>query len=357
MSEGGTVRRRAERRLVTILACDFVGFSLSMSRDEEGTARILKAHRAVIDSIIDLHDGRIFSTAGDSVLAEFSSPVEAVRCATEIQDALGTRNASLSARNKLTLRIGINLGDVLVSGSDLLGDAVNVAARLEGLAEPGGICISGSVHEQVRGKMSLSFEPIGATSLKHIERPVDVYRLGRGIERVDAEPAASTQFSTTSPLGRAGTAAPRRWRTPVVAFLALISLCAAAALAWYMMIGRAPAPQRIETGASAQHWLNGRWVGIVGPPPPLGTAFCADLDDRCRVLVIFGVTGDGGFTGSFGFPNRLAVSSVDVRDGVVQIKTGAPTFVEVKRRADEILDGTLKDRFGATWPIRLRRTQ
>jgi class 3 adenylate cyclase len=139
------------RRLTCILAADAVGYSKHMGQDEEGTIRVLAAHRAVIDGIIAFHQGRIVSPAGDSVLAEFSSAVEAVRCAVEIQDALKTRNDSLPDHRQLHFRVGVNLGDVVVKNEDLLGDGVNVAARLETMAEPGGICISSSVYDQITG--------------------------------------------------------------------------------------------------------------------------------------------------------------------------------------------------------------
>ena len=131
-----------KRRLVAILAADAVGYSKLMAKDEEGTMRILAAHRAMIDGIIELQEGRIVNTAGDSVIAEFDSPVQAVRCAVEIQDALRTRNDSLPEDQRLVFRIGVNLGDVMVKGDDLLGDGINVAARLESIADPGGICMS-----------------------------------------------------------------------------------------------------------------------------------------------------------------------------------------------------------------------
>src|SRR5205085_6188877 len=124
-----------KRKLAAILAADAVGYSRMMGEDEEGTMRVLAAHRTVIDGVIDFHDGRIVGTAGDSVLAEFASPVEAVRCAVEIQAALYTRNDSLPETNKMQFRIGVNLGDVMEKDDDLLGDGVNVAARLEGIAE------------------------------------------------------------------------------------------------------------------------------------------------------------------------------------------------------------------------------
>ncbi len=180
MEPGGKPsQRKVERRLVTILAADFVSFSAHMGKDEEATARILRAHRAVIDGIIAFHDGRIFDTAGDSVLAEFSSPVEAVRAALEVQEALQTRNESLDAAARMVLRIGINLGDVLVEGSNLMGDAINVAARLESLAKPGGILVSGAVHDQVAGKIDWGFSDLGTPPLKNISRPIRVLEVSR----------------------------------------------------------------------------------------------------------------------------------------------------------------------------------
>ncbi len=168
-----------KRKLSAILAADAVGYSRMMGANEEATLKTLSAHRAVIDGIIEFHDGRIVGTAGDSVLAEFGSPVEAVRCAVEIQDALRTRNDSLPQERRLQFRVGVNLGDVMVKGSDLLGDGVNVAARLEGIAEPGGICISASVYDLIRGKLDLGFHDIGEQSLKNIEHPIRVYRVAR----------------------------------------------------------------------------------------------------------------------------------------------------------------------------------
>jgi class 3 adenylate cyclase len=166
-----------KRKLATILSADVAGYSRLMGDDEEGTLRLLAAHRAIIDSIIDLHDGRVVNTAGDSVLAEFTSPVEAVRAASEIQEALKTRNESLPESRRMLFRIGVNIGDVMLKGDDLLGDGVNVAARLQTLAEPGGICISGSVFDQIEGKLSLRFQDIGEQTLRNIARPVRALRL------------------------------------------------------------------------------------------------------------------------------------------------------------------------------------
>src|SRR5262245_53896770 len=155
-----------------------------MGTDEEATLRLLAAHRAIVDSIIGLPDGRVVNTAGDSVLAEFTSPVEAVRAASEIQDALRTRNESLPEASRMVFRIGVHLGDVMIKGDDLLGDGVNVAARLQAMAEPGGICISASIFEQIEGKLSLRFQDIGEQNLKNIART------GRGLVLRGSPPPA-----------------------------------------------------------------------------------------------------------------------------------------------------------------------
>ncbi len=172
--------QRVERKLTTILCADVEGYSRLMAADEEATLATLTAYREIIDALIAKFRGRIFSTAGDSVVAEFPSPVEAVRCAAEIQRQLGARNDDLPQARRMRFRIGINLGDVMVKGDDLLGDGVNVAARLEGLAEPGGICLSGPVHEQVRSKLDLDFENLGARKVKNIAEPVHVFRAHAG---------------------------------------------------------------------------------------------------------------------------------------------------------------------------------
>lgn len=166
-----------KRKLAAILAADAAGYSRMMGADEEGTLRVLARQRAVIDGIIALHEGRIVGTAGDSVLAEFESAVEAVRCAVEIQEALKTRNDALPEDERMLFRIGVNLGDVMISGDDLHGDGVNVAARLESIADPGGVCVSSSVYDQIAGKLNLGFVDIGNRELKNIARPIHVYKL------------------------------------------------------------------------------------------------------------------------------------------------------------------------------------
>jgi class 3 adenylate cyclase len=206
-----------KRRLTCILAADAVGYSQQMGQDEEGTIRVLSAHRAVIDGIIIFHGGRIMSTAGDSVLAEFSSVVEAVRCAVEIQEALKTRNDSLPDKSRMHFRVGVNLGDVVVKNDDLLGDGVNVAARLETLAEPGGICISSSVYDQITGKLDLGFQDIGEQALKNISRPIRVYRVsGTAVPQRPAPPPPRAR--------RLGKSFP--WGIGAAAVLAIVAFAA-----------------------------------------------------------------------------------------------------------------------------------
>ena len=151
-----------KRKLTTILAADVESFTRLMRENEEATLGTLSEYREVIDDLIERHDGRIFSTAGDSVLAEFGSTVEAVRCAIAFQEEVADRNTELPAERRLTFRIGLNVGDVMAKGDALYGDVINVAARLEGLADSGGICISAAAFEQVKHKLSLGFEDMGA---------------------------------------------------------------------------------------------------------------------------------------------------------------------------------------------------
>ncbi|MEO8484893.1 MAG: adenylate/guanylate cyclase domain-containing protein [Betaproteobacteria bacterium] len=183
-----------KRRLTCILATDAAGYSRLVNEDETGALRVLAAHRAVIDGIIAFHDGRIANTAGDSVLAEFGSVVEAVRCAVEIQEALKTRNESLPEAQRMLFRIGINLGEVVVKGNDLLGDGVNVAARLQSIAEPGGILVASSVYDQITGKLDLGFQDMGEQALKNIARPIRAFSVSGagGALRAPAPRLAST---------------------------------------------------------------------------------------------------------------------------------------------------------------------
>src|SRR6266852_4646392 len=166
-----------ERKLTAILCAAVYGYSRLMGEDEEGTLRALSAGRKITDSLIERHHGRFVNSAGDSVLAEFASVVEAVNCAVDIQNALKIENASLPLGRRMEFRIGVNLGDVIVEGEQIYGDGVNVAARLESLADPGGICISGTVYEQVRDKLAFGYKDSGEQTVKNIARPVHVWRV------------------------------------------------------------------------------------------------------------------------------------------------------------------------------------
>jgi class 3 adenylate cyclase len=166
-----------ERKLTAILSADVKGYSRLMGEDEEGTLQTLNAYRKVMDTLIGQHRGRVVGSAGDSVLAEFASVVDAVQCAAVVQATLKAENASLPADRRMEFRIGINLGDVMVDGEQIYGDGVNIAARLESLADAGGVCISGTVHEHIKNKMSLQYEDLGEQAVKNIAEPVRVWRV------------------------------------------------------------------------------------------------------------------------------------------------------------------------------------
>ena len=168
----------ATRRLAAILAADVVGYSRLMGADEEGTHERLKVHlRELVDPKIREHHGRVVKTTGDGVLAEFASVVDAVRCAAEIQRAMADRDLDLAEERRLRFRIGVNLGDVIVDSGDIYGDGVNIAVRLEGLAAPGSICISGTVRDHIGDRLPYAFEDMGEQSVKNIARPVRVFAL------------------------------------------------------------------------------------------------------------------------------------------------------------------------------------
>ena len=179
----GPGKIKVPRRLAAILAADIAGYSALMGADDAGTVRSLKEHQAVVLPMITEHSGRVIDTAGDGILAEFGSVVNAVECAVAIQDELAQRNAKLRPNHSMEFRIGINLGDVIVDGSAIYGDGVNVAARLEGLAEGGGIMVSGSVFDLVRDKVEHLFVYEGRKRIKNISTPIAVYGIVPGHER------------------------------------------------------------------------------------------------------------------------------------------------------------------------------
>ena len=199
------------RRLAAILAADVAGYSRLMAADEEATLQTLGAYRRTISDLVSEHAGRIFGSAGDSMIAEFSSAVQAVRAAVAIQRALDRHNADLAKDRRMEFRIGVNLGDVIADRDNLFGDGVNVAARLQGVAEPGGICIAGAVRDQIAGKLKFALTPIGQRTLKNISRPVSIYSvdwrpehpiasgvLGGGLALPDKPSVAVLPFSNMS---------------------------------------------------------------------------------------------------------------------------------------------------------------
>jgi class 3 adenylate cyclase/ABC-type glycerol-3-phosphate transport system substrate-binding protein len=222
-----------ERRLAAILSADVKSYSRLMGEDEAATIQTLTAYREVLATLIPQHRGRVVDAVGDNLLAEFASVVEAVQCAVAIQQELKARNAELPLPRRMEFRIGINLGDVVVEGERLYGDGVNIAARLESLAEPGGLCISGTVYEQIATKLALGYEDLGDQAVKNIAKPVRVYR-------VQLEPGAA------APRRRRAPWKPRPWSALALVMLLLVG--AGATALWYMSLS--PAPLRILTGLS-----------------------------------------------------------------------------------------------------------
>jgi len=170
-------RSSTNRRLAAILAADIAGYSRLMGEDEAATVRDLKAHQAVVLPLVGRYGGRIIDTAGDGILAEFPSVINATECAVEIQTIMATRNEAAPESRRMRFRIGINLGDVIHDETRIYGDGINVAARLEGIAEPGGICISRQVFDQVSRSIKADFQALGPRTLKNIAHPVDVFAI------------------------------------------------------------------------------------------------------------------------------------------------------------------------------------
>ena len=220
---------RDHRRLAAIVSLDVAGYSRLMGMDDSGTLAALKAHRReLIDSKIAEHDGRIVKTTGDGLLLEFSSVVDAVRCAVDVQRGMAERNTSIAPDKRLDFRIGINVGDIIIDGDDIFGDGVNVAARLEMLAEPGGICVSRVVRDQVLDKLSFTFEDLGAQQVKNIARPVEVFRVDLG------SAAPQMQVRDRWDWQRLARFTSGRWLG--AAFVALLVI--GATMAWYIQSSR-----------------------------------------------------------------------------------------------------------------------
>ena len=223
---------KTERRLAAILCADVVGYSRLMGEDEAGTLAALKTHRKeIVDPRIAAHGGRLVKLMGDGMLVEFASVVEATECAIEIQRAMAQRNAAVSKDRRLEFRIGVNLGDIIVDGDDIYGDGVNVAARLEALAEPGGICISRAARDQVRDKLDVVLDDMGEIEVKNIARPVRTFRVV-----LDAEAPGERDGPARKP--------PTRWRWPAAAAVALAALVVA--VLWLRPWMPEPGPASVE---------------------------------------------------------------------------------------------------------------
>jgi len=225
-----------KRKLTAILSADVVGYSRLMGEDEEATVRMLTAHREMMGTLIQKHQGRIVDSPGDNLLAEFASVLDAVRFAVEIQEELKARNADLPDDRKMEFRIGINLGDVIEEGERIYGDGINIAARVEGLAEPGGICISGTVYEHIKDKLALWQEYLGEHTVKNIKHPVRVYRV-----RMEPE-AEAPQVSIEEPQR------PKPWKWAILGAGAVLIVVIVAAAIWKLYLQpAAPPPSEVTT--------------------------------------------------------------------------------------------------------------
>ena len=287
-----------KRKIAAIFAADIAGYSRLVAEDEEETLRRLASYRAVTDDFIAKSGGRIFNTAGDAVLAEFPSAVEAVRCAIDIQESLRTRNMAYPPSRQMSFRIGITIGDVVERDGDLLGDGVNIAARLEGLAEVGGICVSRAVHEQVANKLSVQFADIGAQEVKNIPTPVHAYMVAM---RRDDGTYATPQVR--KPPAPKATATPN-WMWPLAVTVVSVVAIGVAGFLYFTrleMPGRssetvsagnnaapAPVPSAAPVAAAAPTVPT---APASPPPPPIASSerFAAEtvpfVGDRARIAL------------------------------------------------------------------------
>ena len=301
-----------ERKLAAILAADVVGYSRLMGIDEEGTLSRLKDHRRFLfDPKITEHRGRIVKTTGDGLLVEFASVIDAVRCAVEVQQGMAERNAEIPAEQRIEFRIGINLGDIIIDGDDIYGDGVNVAARLETLADPGSICVSRVVRDQVRDKLDFSFEDLGAKSVKNIARPIRVHRVrfasqGNGPPVAAGTPSSRVPFvfSRGSMVRRSARSALRVVRLVLVLLIALI-----VAYRWvtppgtpYMLV------RLLATGNVTQHT-----VPLASISADLPKALIAGMDPQfCQhrgVVWDAGPDAPGGNQGFLGAANSITLQT------------------------------------------------
>jgi class 3 adenylate cyclase len=274
-----------KRKIAAIFAADIAGYSRLVAEDEEETLRRLASYRQVTDDFISKAGGRIFNTAGDAVLAEFPSAVEAVRCAIDIQESLRTRNMAYPASRQMSFRIGITIGDVVERDGDLLGDGVNIAARLEGLAEVGGICISRAVHEQVANKLSVQFADIGAQEVKNIPTPVHAYMVA-----MRREDGTYTSPQVKKPPALAASAAPN-WMWPVAVTLVCLTAIGVSGFLYFTKIEMPGEPKASASGnpAPSPSVTPAPSKAATTVPSPSGEKFAADtvpfIGDRTRLAL------------------------------------------------------------------------
>jgi adenylate cyclase len=248
-----TGQQKVERKLAAIVAADIAGYSRLMGADEVGTLQVLKSHRkALIDPMIAAHHGRIVKTTGDGMLVEFASVVDAVTCSVAIQRGMINRNADVPEDKRIVFRVGINLGDIIVDRADIYGDGVNVAARLEALCEPGGLCISRAANDQIRDKLSLAFADLGEQTVKNIARAVGVYGLtAKDIAALPEEPAIESSEAAEAGPAKGMMATLRR--PPLLLALAAIVLIALGSGIWWLNAGRVGQPGQVDSSSiSAQ---------------------------------------------------------------------------------------------------------
>ena len=258
---------RDQRRLSAIVSADVAGYSRLMGEDDSGTLAALKAHRReLIDPKIAEYGGRIVKTTGDGLLLEFPSIVEAVRCAVDVQREMAERNASVVAEQRLEFRVGINVGDIIIDGDDIFGDGVNVAARLQALAEPGAICVSRGVRDQVVDKLSFGFEELGAQQVKNIANPVEVFRVQLGNEIPETLGRRTLLRFTRN-----------RWWRWLGAGVAAVGI--AGALVWTPRFWN-PAPQATAMSVAV--------IPLIAPPGDAEAARFADALTRDLVSVVSG---------------------------------------------------------------------
>ncbi|MCS3729371.1 adenylate/guanylate cyclase domain-containing protein [Bradyrhizobium betae] len=291
-----------KRKIAAIFAADIAGYSRLVAEDEEETLRRLASYREVVDDFIAKAGGRIFNTAGDAVLAEFPSAVDAVRCAIDIQESLRTRNMAYPPSRQMSFRIGITIGDVVERDGDLLGDGVNIAARLEGLAEVGGICVSRAVHEQVANKLSVQFADIGAQEVKNIPTPVHAYMVA--MRREDGSYA-------TPQIKKVAKAAPApNWMWPLVVGIVSIVAIGVGGFLYFTKLETTKAPAIAATSPVTSPASTP--APTASPPAASGGKFPAEMvpfvGERVRGYLSgeYSAAGDykafalnvGGFTGS-----------------------------------------------------------